>query len=71
MRYQITVWNLDHNDSPENRFACYCETYYHAIATFDTLTRGVRGHYKAWFIDLEEGKEIRYSSVTYQGNGVR
>jgi len=71
MRYQITVWNLDHNDSPEGRFECYCETYYHAIAAFDVLTRGVRGHYKAWFIDLEEEKEIRYSSVTYQGNGVR
>ncbi len=70
MRYQITVWELDHNDSPDNRFECYCETYNNALAVFDTLTRGIRGHYKAWFVDLAEEREVRYSSVTYAGNGV-
>lgn len=71
MRYQITVWILDHNDVSEYRYECYCETQIQGECTFNALIRGIAGHYKAWFIDLTENREIRYSSVTYKGNGER
>ena len=71
MRYQITVWILDHNDVPDYRYECYCETQLQGECAFNALLRGVAGHYKAWFIDLTENREIRYSSVTYKGNGER
>ena len=71
MRYQITVWVMDHNDVPDYRYECYCETHVQGLCAFNAITRGQERHYKAWLVDLTENKEIRYSSVLYKGNGER
>lgn len=62
MRYHITIWKYD-GEEVSQRAECYCGTYYEALEIFDILCRGVRGYYRAWFIDTEENKEIQYSSV--------
>lgn len=68
MRYQITVWKYD-AETLDYRFECFTNTNYEAIEVFDTLTRGIQGYYRAWCIDLEEDKELRYSSVLLDSVG--
>ena len=68
MRYQVTVWKYD-AETLDHRFECFTNTNYEAIEVFDTLTRGIRGYYRAWCIDLEEDKELRYSSVLHDSIG--
>lgn len=50
-------------------FECFTATQWEAYEVFDRLTRGTRGYYKAWIIDLEENKELRYSSVLHDSIG--
>ena len=50
-------------------FECFAATQREAYEIFDRLTRGTRGYYKAWIIDLEEGRELRYSSVLHDSIG--
>lgn len=42
-------------------FECFTTTRLEAYEVFDRLIRGTRGYYKAWIIDLEENRELRYS----------
>ncbi len=64
--YQITIWKLSGpDDAVDSRVECYAETYFQAVELFDMLTRGIRGHYRAWLIDLATDKEIQSSAVTY------
>jgi hypothetical protein len=44
-------------------FECFAETRLEAYEVFNRLIRGTSGYYKAWVIDLEEDKELKYSSV--------
>jgi hypothetical protein len=44
-------------------------TQWEAYEVFDRLTRGTRGYYKAWIIDIEEDRELRYSSVLHDSIG--
>lgn len=50
-------------------FECFTTTRLEAYEVFDRLTRGTLGYYKAWVIDLEEDKELRYSSVLHDSIG--
>jgi len=46
-------------------FECFTTTRLEAYEVFDRLTRGTREYYKAWIIDLEEDRELKYSSVLH------
>ena len=50
-------------------FECFAATRLEAYEVFDRLTRGTLGYYKAWIIDLEEDRELRYSSVLHDSIG--
>ena len=64
--YQITVWKLSGKDNAvESVFECTTETHWQAIELFDCITRGIRGHYKAWLVDLVLDKQLRMSEVCY------
>ena len=66
--YNITIWKLSgRDDAVESRFECYAETEWSSIELWDCLTRGVRGHYRAWLTDTATGRILRESSVTYKG----
>lgn len=64
-RYEITMWKLGEDNTCESSFACRCDTEWELIELFDCLTRGIRGHYKAWAIDIKDGRTIRESEVSY------
>ena len=67
MNYQIIVWKLSgKDDAVESVFECTTETHWQAIELFDCITRGIRGHYKAWCVDLVLNKQLRESSLTWQ-----
>lgn len=64
--YQIIVWKLTgRTDDVESVFECTTETHWQAIELFDCITRGVRGHYKAWIVDLVLNRQLRESSFTW------
>jgi hypothetical protein len=44
-------------------FECFTTTLLEAYEALDRFTRGTRGYYKAWIIDMKEDRELRYSSV--------
>lgn len=65
--YHITVYQLTgKEDAIERAFGCVCETESQAQAIFDCVTRGMRGHYRAWLVDTVIERTIRESSVTWQ-----
>jgi len=68
--YHITVYQLTgKEDAVERAFGCECETESQAQAIFDCVTRGMRGHYRAWLVDwsdIDNARTIRESSVTWQ-----
>ena len=67
MNYQITVWKLSgKTDEVESVFKCTTETHWQAIELFDCIICGIRGHYKAWLVDLVLDKQLRESFVTWQ-----
>lgn len=68
MKYNIVVWKYSGAELVSS-FECFAQTQWEAIEVFDTLTRGIRGYYRAWCIDLEEDKELRYSSVLHDSIG--
>lgn len=64
MKYNIVVWKYSGTERVSS-FECFAQTQWEAVEVFNTLTRGIRGYYRAWCIDLEEDKELRYSSVLH------
>lgn len=68
MRYQITIWKYDGEDV-DYRYECFASTEHQAIEVFDTLTRGIRGYYQAWLVDIEADRELRHSSVLMSSVG--
>lgn len=64
--YRMTVWKLEGKTNEVSaKFECSMETHWHAIEIYDCVTRGIRGHYKAWLVDELENKQIRMSEVCY------
>lgn len=68
MKYNIVIWTYS-GAEVVSKFECFTQTQWEAIGVFDTLTRGIRGYYRAWCIDLEDDKELRYSSVLLDSVG--
>ena len=65
--YQITIWKLTGKlDEVDSVFECSCETEWQVIEVWDCLLRGVRGHYKAWCVDVVTGRTLRESSLTWK-----
>lgn len=65
-RYIVTLWKLEgKEDTPAQKCEFGCATEWELIELFDLVTRAVRGHYKAWAVDMVEGREVRYSEVSY------
>ena len=68
--YQITVWKLSgRDDAVESKTECYAESEWQCIELFDMLTRGIRGHYRAWIVDMRDSRTVRESSVCYNSIG--
>lgn len=68
MRYLITVWKYDGAEL-SYRYECGANTSHEAAEVFDTLSRGIRGYYRAWLVDLTDNRELRYSSVLVDAVG--
>ena len=64
MKYNIFMWTYSGTELVHS-FECFAQTQWEAYEVFDRLTRGTSGYYKAWVIDLEEDKELKYSSVLH------
>ena len=68
MKYNIVMWTYSSTELVLS-FECFTATQWEAYEVFDRLIRGTRGYYKAWIIDLEENRELRYSSVLHDSIG--
>lgn len=68
MKYNIVIWTYSDTERTLP-FECFAATQWEAYEVFDRLIRGTRGYYKAWIIDLEEDRELRYSSVLHDSIG--
>ena len=64
MKYNIVMWTYSGTELVLT-FECFAATQREAYEVFDRLIRGTSGYYKAWVIDLEEDKELKYSSVLH------
>lgn len=64
--YRITVWIFE---GPKDTIAsvreCTTETRWQAIDLFDWITRGIKGHYRAWCVDECTNVMLRESEVSY------
>ena len=66
MSYKLTVWKLTGRaDEVDSVFEAECETEWQALELFDCVTRGIRGHYKAWVIDIPLARVLRESELRY------
>lgn len=68
MKYNIVMWTYSGTERVSS-FECSTQTQWEALEVFDRLTRGTRGYYQAWCIDLEKNEELRYSSVLHDSIG--
>lgn len=68
MKYNIVMWTYAGTELVLS-FECFTATQWEAYEVLDRLTRGTRGYYKAWIIDIEENRELRYSSVLHDSIG--
>lgn len=69
MKYNIVMWTYSGTELTTLSFECFAATQWEAYIVFDRLIRGTRGYYKAWIIDLEEDRELSYSSVLHDSIG--
>jgi len=65
MKYRVTLWKLDEFNCCDWSAEFYCMTQWELIELFDLVTRGIKGHYKAWAEDLDSDTVIRESEVSY------
>lgn len=65
--FTITVEILHgKEDAIEGQFECQCGAVADAVATFDCLIRGIRGHHRVVLLDNLKGVVLRESQVSWE-----